>query len=67
MDSKNILASKTAWGAVLTPIFAWLAAKYGFELDGETQAAIVGFACAIIGIVLRLVTDSPAHVVKPKE
>lgn len=67
MESKSIFASKSFWGAILTPIISWAAAKYGLDLDAETQAAVIAGASAIAGVVLRAVTKEPVHVVKAGE
>jgi len=64
MESKSIFASKSFWAAILAPVFSWLAAKYGFDADPEFQAAIVGAVSAVSGIVLRVVTTTPVHIVK---
>lgn len=64
-DSKSIFASKSFWGAILTPVFAYIATR-GFDIDGEAQAAIIGAASAIAGVVLRAITTAPVHVVKPE-
>jgi hypothetical protein len=67
MDSKSIFASKSFWSAILTPILSWAAAKYGFDLDAEGQAAVIAGATAIAAVIFRKVTDTPVHIVKPKE
>lgn len=63
MDSKSIFQSKTLWLNILGPIFLWLGAKYGLQLDADTQGAIVTVLMLIANVGMRLVTTGPVHVV----
>ena len=65
MDSKSIFLSKTVWLNILGPVFVWLGAKYGLQVDTETQMEIVGGALGIANILMRLVTTQPIHIINP--
>ena len=39
---------RKAIAALVTPIVAWFALKAGFDIDTETQAAIVGIITSIV-------------------
>ena len=55
---KHPLASKTLW-VNLIALIASIAAGFGFDIDAEVQASLVGGVMAVVNIVLRLVTTQP--------
>lgn len=63
-DSKNILTSKTAWVFAVMLVVGILKATgvVDFELsDSEAEGIALGIV-AIIGIILRLVSNGPVHI-----
>lgn len=63
--SKSLFSSKTFWANLLAPVFVWLAAKYGLQVDPDTQAALVGGVMSVANIILRVFTSQPVHVTTP--
>lgn len=59
IEGKAAIGSKTVWAAVLTPLLAWLVARYGIGWDDGTQTLVVGLASAGIGVAVRFVTKGP--------
>jgi len=64
-DEKPIWASKTLWVNTIAFVAA-LASSFGFEIGAEQQGALVGGVMAVVNIVLRLITDRPVKLKKPK-
>jgi uncharacterized membrane protein len=60
-EPKHILQSKVFWTNLLAPIFLWLAARYGIQLDAETQAEVVVAIMSLVNIGLRAVTHRPVR------
>ena len=57
MLNKKWLKSKTVWANVVFIIAFVLTAKYGIEIDAETQAILSSGILAVINIILRLKTN----------
>jgi hypothetical protein len=63
---KSIFSSKTFWLNILGPVFAYLATKYGLNLDQDTQAEIVLIVMSIANIILRRFTSTPVTILPTK-
>lgn len=64
---KNILQSRTFWANLLGPVFLFLAAHYGLNLDADTQATIIVLVMSMVNIVLRKLTTQPITVLPAKQ
>jgi hypothetical protein len=58
LNGKGLLASRTAWGAVLVPVITYLAGKY-FGWSSDTTLDVLGVLMAVGGVAARLVTKAP--------
>lgn len=56
METKPKIASKTLWVNGVALLASVASVAFGFEVDAEAQAAIVGGIMAVVNIGLRLVT-----------
>jgi hypothetical protein len=65
-EVKSIFTSKTFWLNILGPVFAFLATKYGLQVDADTQAQILLIVMAIANIVMRRFTSSPVTILPAK-
>lgn len=61
-DPKSIFASKTLWANLVMLLAALLNAKFGIQLDADTQVQLVGGLITAVNIALRLVTSRPVTV-----
>lgn len=55
----SILTSRTFWLNILGPLFTWAGAKWGLNLDADTQAAVVLLVMSVANIVMRRFTSRP--------
>ena len=58
MESKKWLKSKTLWVNLVFIIGLLLNAKWGIEVDAETQAILATGILAIVNIILRVKTNT---------
>lgn len=63
---KSFLQSKVFWSNLLLPVFLFLGAHYGLNLDADTQSTIITLIMAVINIGLRFITTQPVSVSLPK-
>lgn len=54
---KNLLTNKTIIANILTPVFAYLAAK-GFALTPDQQGAVIAGALVIVNVVVEHFTSA---------
>lgn len=59
MGEKSIFASRTFWTNILAPAFLFVGARYGLDLEPESQAAVVTTIMAAANVGLRFVTTQP--------
>jgi hypothetical protein len=63
-EVKSIFASKTFWLNVLGPVFAFLATKYGLNIDADSQMQIVLAVMAIANIIVTKESNMTSIFVK---
>lgn len=62
---KSILSSRTLWVNLLTPIFIWVTAKYGINLDAETQTTLITGVMIAVNVLMRWLTSEPVAFTLP--
>lgn len=60
--AKNILQTKTFWANLLGPLFLWLGAHYGLNLDADAQFVIIVILMSLANIILRRLTSTPVTI-----
>lgn len=55
-DAKHLLSSKTFWTNLLGPVFLWIGAKYGINLDPDTQAVVIVIVMSLVNILVRCIS-----------
>lgn len=62
---KALLASKSPWGTLLIGVIAYVASKWGLQLDDQTTDLIAGFAVLIGAYAARYFVQHPIRSVLP--
>lgn len=59
LTGKALLASKTVWGNVLSPVVAFVVTRYGLGWDPATCDLVTGGVLAAATLLFRAITNSP--------
>lgn len=65
ITGKAAIYSKTPWGVAACMVLSWLVSHYGFALDADTIALIVGLAGFGGSMIMRWFANAPLTSVLP--